>query len=73
MGIYGELSFRDRLIRALISAVIGAALALLFMLTVGLSTKYFLFTKHFDRSYAIPGSLVGAFVGGILGFRRRRI
>jgi hypothetical protein len=73
MAIYGTLSARDRLIRALISAVMGAAFARLFMLGLGLSSRYFLYTNHFDRSYAVAGALLGAFVGGILGFRRRRI
>jgi drug/metabolite transporter (DMT)-like permease len=65
--IYGDLRFRDRLLRGVIGAVLGGGAGFLLMLRGVMRGSY---------SHAIvllAATLLGATIGGILAFRRKRI
>ena len=65
--IYGKLTLRERLFRAAVSALIGAAAGFVLMLRTDLLRRVY------GESYLLPAALVGAALGGILGFRRTEI
>jgi hypothetical protein len=65
--IYGDLRFRDRLLRGVIGAVLGGGAGFLLMLRGVMRRSY---------SHAIVllvATVLGATIGGILAFRRKRI
>jgi hypothetical protein len=68
--IYGDLQLRDRLLRALIGAILGAGAGFLLML------RWDMFgTLGADRrsTLLLPAAGVGGLIGALLAFRRRRI
>jgi hypothetical protein len=67
MALYGDLRFRDRLLRGAIGAVVGAGLGCLFAL------QEVMRGGHANPVVFIPATLVGGAIGGWLAFRRRRI
>jgi hypothetical protein len=68
--IYGDLRLRDRLLRALIGAILGAGAGFLLMF------RWDMFgTLGADRrsTLLLPSAGVGGLIGALLAFRRRRI
>jgi hypothetical protein len=68
--IYGDLSLRDRLLRALIGAIIGGGAGLLFMLRQDMLGRFFIDQRS---TFLLPATCIGAVIGGLLAFRRKRI
>ena len=65
--IYGELSFRDRLLRGAIGVVLGGGAAFLLMV------RGIMLGGYSHPTLVIPATLLGAAIGGVLAFRRKRI
>jgi hypothetical protein len=68
--LYGDLSFRDRLARAVIGAVLGAVVGALMVFSWDMRSWWVL---HQGPTFLLPGALVGGVVGAIWAFRRKRI
>ena len=66
--VYGPLSLKDRLIRATIGALMGGAVGTILMLR----WDFFSWWARDQRSsLLLPAALIGAFIGGLLAFRRK--
>ena len=65
--IYGDLRFRDRLIRGAIGAVLGGSAGFLLML------REFMRRAYSHSTLLIPATILGAAIGGFLAFRRTKI
>jgi len=67
--IYGDLSLRDRLIRALVGGALGAAGGFFIMLRWDMGSAGWRQTSTF----LVPATCLGAAIGGFLAFRRKKI
>jgi hypothetical protein len=68
--IYGDLRLRDRLLRALIGAVLGGGAGFLLMLRQDMFGRWFVNQRS---DYLLLASGLGALIGAFLAFRRKRI
>ena len=68
--IYGDLRFRDRLLRAIIGALLGGGAGFLLMLDQDMRNGFLI---HSRLSFLLPATCLGAVIGGLLAFRRKRI
>ena len=68
--LYGDLGLRDRLLRAGIGAVLGAIAGGFLVLAWDMRSSLF---WHQQRSFLVPGVLLGGIIGAILAFRRKWI
>ena len=65
--IYGDLRFRDRLLRGAIGAVLGGGAGFVLML------RGIIWRGYSHPTVLLATTVLGAIVGGILAFRRKRI
>ena len=61
-----EWTFRDRLFRGAVLAVVGAVLGLIVILSIDIR-------RYCGPSYILPVALCGAFIGGVAGFFRNKV
>ena len=66
--IYGDLRLRDRLLRAVIGAVLGGGAGFLLMLRELMRGATF---TH--ATLLVPATILGAAIGGLLAFRQKKI
>jgi len=64
--IYGDLRFRDRLLRGVIGAVLGGSAGFL------LGFRQTMWRAHY-ATLLITATIVGAGIGGFMAFRRKKV
>ena len=65
--IYGDLRLRDRLLRGVVGAVLGGGAGFLLML------REVIWRSYSHATVVLGGTVLGATIGGILAFRRKKI
>ena len=67
--IYGDLRFRDRLVRGIVGAILGGGAAFLLTLRWDMRGQ----RPWGAHSFLVPATAIGAAIGAALAFRVKRI